>query len=885
MLPWWVRLSIRMLPRPFRARFGADLAESITALAAAARASGGRRRRLAYLAAETLGLWRLAISRRTTRASALDTPPAHGAAMTSGLFDELRWAVRHARRRPIFSLAVVATLSVSIGGAASAFGVADAVLWRPLPFDNAERLVFLWEESDRDGAPAPSRVTGARYAAWRDADNGLDSISLFGAATFTVDDEHGASSLRGVRVSANYFDTLGIGAALGRTFVADDEVPGNDRVVILSHRVWQDRFGRRPDVIGRAFRLNGQPYLIVGVMPPVTFPAWPVNPAIVTLDAGARDVWVPIPRTALDQNGRAHVFGVLARVADGMSDSDVTARLDQTSTATAVDPHRARLTPLREQLTAGARAPLLVLGAAALAVLLIACANLAALYASLFESRRAELAVRTAIGAGSARLGRQLLTETALLAACGAAGGLLIARGALGAVPAAAPAAVPLLTVPSADWRVCAAAIALALVATTVLAGWPVARVITAAPVPRGVAPRPRMSVYRALVVAQVAITVALASAAGLLMRSLDAIRLQDPGFSAERVLVADIGLPSTAPGGPGRITLAERSLLDAVAALPRVRAVATAYDHPLEANWSESPTVIGDASHEERRQQVELRIVSPGYFEALGVDILEGRAFSDREGMDTPGVVVVNEAYAREIGGRVIGRRIRSGTPRFNFDDAPEEFEVVGIAANERVRGLEEAVRPAFYLSTRQFPQTSFAILVRTAADPMLLAADVRAAVRAADAGATFDRPTSLEAVLDGQLAPRQVTTGLVGGLAAAALVLAALGMYGLLAVLVESQRREIGVRLAIGATPASVSRQVMIGSLRNAATGVALGCVAALLAGQLLHSLLVGVSARDPVNLAGAAGMLLAIAVCASVLPAVRAARVDPVKALRAD
>jgi predicted permease len=507
------------------------------------------------------------------------------------------------------------------------------------------------------------------------------------------------------------------------------------------------------------------------------------------------------------------------------------------------------------------------------------------LYASLFESRRAELAVRTAIGAGSARLARLLLIETLLLAACGAAGGLLIARAALGATPGVVPAAVPLLTTPSADWRVCGVAIALALLATSLLAGWPVARVIAAAPAPRGVAPRPRMSVYRTLVVAQVAITVALASAAGLLMRSLDAVRMQDPGFSAERVLVAEIGLPSPAPGEPGRITLDERSLLDAVAALPRVRAVATAYDHPLEANWSESPTVVGDAASAERRQQVELRIVSPGYFEALGVELLDGRTFTEREGMDAPGVVVVNDAYAREIGGKVIGRRIRTSTPRFNFDRAPEEFEVVGIAGNERVRGLEEAARPAFYLSTRQFPQTSFVMLVRTDADPLLLAADVRAAVRASGAGITFDRPTSLEAVLDGQLAPRQVTTGLVGGLAAAALLLAALGMYGLLAVLVESQKREIGVRLAIGATPASVSRQVMIGSLRNAAAGVGIGCVAALLAGQLLHSLLVGVSAQDPVNLATAASMLLAIAVCASVLPAVRAARVDPVKALRAD
>jgi hypothetical protein len=293
--------------------------------------------------------------------------------------DELRWALRYARRHPAFAGAVILTLAGAIAAVTTAVGLANAVLWRALPFDAASRLVFVWEEVERDGQRHPSRVTGARHAAWRDTHNGLASIALFGATGFTLESGGGAASIRGVRVSTNYFDTLGIRPAVGRTFVAADEAPGDHRVVILSHMLWQERFGGRRDAVGETLRLSGQPYTIVGVMPPVTFPAWPVNPATVTLDADSRQLWVPIPRTPeLDLSGHAHVFGVVARLAPGVTEREVVERLNRTSNAAAADPHRAHLTPLREQFVADARAPLMALAGATLAVLLIACANLAA---------------------------------------------------------------------------------------------------------------------------------------------------------------------------------------------------------------------------------------------------------------------------------------------------------------------------------------------------------------------------------------------------------------------------------------------------------------------------------------------------------------------------
>jgi predicted permease len=878
----WTRAAVRLLPRAFRDRFGRDLGETMQALAEDARRQGGRLRQVRYTCRELLTLGRLAFAARRGP-DRRDREPARRAWLGGAVVRDLTWAVRYARRRPALALTVVATITVTVAAAVTAFGVASSVLWRPLPFEAAGDLAFAWEEHDRGGEAVAGRVTRARYTAWREAAGAGASLALFGAAGFVLETPGGARAIRGVRVSANYFETLGIRPLLGRTFSPDDEVPGNHQVAVLSHALWQDHFGARADALGETLRLSGSPFTVVGVMPAVTYPAWPVNPAVVTHETGARQFWVPIPRTPqLEQNARAHVFGVLARLHPGTPDADLLDRLNRTADAGAADPHRARLQPFRQQFVADARPALIVLTIAALAVLLIGCTNLAALQAAAFESRRAELATRLAIGASRRQLVRQVALEALLLIAVGTAAGTLAAKGLLAAVPRLLPSSIPVLTVPALDLPALAFAVLLCTLTTAVVAGWPVARLLVASPSPRGVAPAGRARVYRVLVVSQVAMAVVLAFAAGLLGRSLRAVEAQPAGFSIDRVLVADLGLPQSITD-PHRAVETERLLLATLEAQPGLASAAVAYDHPLEANWTESPTIEGDAARQTLQRQVDLRIVSPGYFEALGVELLDGRVLSERDTLETPGAVVINEALARELGGAALGRRLHTGTPSAMVAGAPREFQIVGVVANERFRGLEEPAQPAYYLSTRQFPQWSLTLLVRTSDDPLARAAEVRSLVRRVHAAITMDGVTTLETILGEQLATRRVTTEVVGGFAASALALAGLGMYGLLVMLVGTRAREIGIRLAIGASPAAVAGGIVRFGLQNAAIGLLLGAAAALAAGRLMQSLLVGVSGGDPLTLGVVAAALLATAACAALVPARRAARIDPVSALR--
>jgi predicted permease len=808
--------------------------------------------------------------------------------MLQTLSSDLKSALRRTVRKPVPALAVAATLAIFIGAATTAFGLARAVLWRTLPFADDGRLVFVWEDIERDGGMQAMRVTASRYARWRDhATTAFSSMAAFGAAGFTLDTPAGAVAIRGVRASAGYFTTLGVAARLGRTFTPSDEVPGQTNVVVLSNAFWVERLGGRPDIVGTTLRLSGQPYTIIGVMPPGVYPGWAVNPAVVTIDPEDRQLWVPIPRTPqFDQSGSAHVLGVVARLAPGISEAQAHEIVNASNDRSAPDPHGGRLTPLREQFVRDARAPLLALAGAALAILLIACANLASVYVSGFEARRAEFAVRAAIGAGASRLVRQVTIEALVPALGGGLAGIALARFALAAIPSQLPPTVPFLTTPQLDLSAGAVAIVLAIVAALVITLWPIRRLVMLAPAPRGVPEQPRGTIYRVLVVSQIAMAVALIAGAGLLSRSLQSVRSEDPGFDIENVFVAYIGLPAPAPQDARRIAAAERELLSRVLGVPGVRSAAVAYDHPLQANWSEAPVVSGDATAAESRQQSELRIVSPGYFEALGVDVLEGRRLTEEDDLDGPGAAVVNQAFARALGGRVIGRRIQASAPQFMDPQvAPADFEIVGVVENERFRGLEIPAQPAYYVSTRQFPQTGVDLLVRTSGDPLHRAADIRAAVAALDRAITVSQPTTLSRILADQLASRRVTTSVIGTFAGAALVLAALGLYGLLAILVATRTREIGVRLALGAPPRTVAGAVLRESLQNAAAGVAIGCALALLVGRLIHGLLVGVSPADPFTLATVAVTLMTVSGAAALVPALRAARVDPVKALRGE
>jgi putative ABC transport system permease protein len=807
--------------------------------------------------------------------------------LLASLKPDLTASVRHAARRPGLIAAMAATLAVTIAGATTAFGVAAAVLWRPLPFADEANLVFVWEEAERDGQRTPSRVTGFRYAGWRDERGVLTSTAMFASAGFTLETPDGAESIRGVRVSPRYFETLGIQLLHGRTFGPSEEQPGNNQVVVLSEPFWRERFGGRADAIGQTLQLSGRPYTIVGVARQAVYPGWPTNPAVVSIDPQSQRFWVPIVRTPqLDQSGRAHVFGVVARLAPGVTLEQAAESLNRRIDPSALDSHAVRVTPLRDQFVRDARTPLLALLGAALATLLIACTNLAALQLSAFEARRSEFAVRAAIGASTGRLIQQIGVEALLLVTAGGIPGILLAGVALAWLPQILPESVPLLTAVTMDPRVAMFGLGLAAFACAIIAGWPVVRLAAAAPAPRGVAVQARSGVYRTLVVSQIAMAVALTSAAALLARSFNSVRAEQTGFDINDVLIAQIGLPTAGTPDPRAIAVREQALLTAVSTTPGVRAVAAAYDHPLQANWSEAPTIVGDATAPDQRAQSELRIVSPGYFEALTVPLLDGRALSERDDLEAPGAAVVNEAFARQLGGRALGRRIRSGTPQFLYGTAaPSEFEIVGVVGNERFRGLEAPALPAFYLSTRQFPQTGFVLLARTARDPLAVAAVVRARIRQLDAGITFNAPTTLEGVLGEQLMERRVTARVMSGFAVAALGLAAVGLYALLVMLVANRRRDIGIELALGASRQRIAAAVLRESAVNAAAGITLGVVLAVITGRLIRALLVGVSPADPMTIGTVVATLAVVSMAAACAPAIRASRVDPISALRGE
>ena len=765
---------------------------------------------------------------------------------------------------------------MAVTAVTTTFGLAHAVLWKPLPFPDADRLVFVWE-ADRDTSDT-SRVTSGRFATWQRESRSFASLALFGAAGHSVDGAEGSTPVRGVRVSASFFETLGVRPILGRALVPDDEIPGRHRVLIISHGMWQTRFGGRPDVVGQQVRLSGEPYLIVGVMPEVVTPGWPSNPAHVAIERELREFWQPIARTPeLDANVRSHVFGVVGRLRPGVTAVQADAELRSLGVEDERESHTGVTRPFREQFVRDARTPLLVLFAAAVAVLLVACANLAALQVSLVERRRSELAIRLALGAGRVRLTGLLGMDAFLPALAGLALGIWGSRAALAAIPHQLPGSVPFVTAPALDSTIVAFASLVAGAAGIALSTWPVARLRLVSPVPRGASQAGRSSIYRGLVAAQVAIGVALALPAALLGQSLASLRARDAGFVLENVIVADVAVPSTRSSDLPRTSAFEREISSGLAAIPGTRGVAFGYDHPLETDWTQVIGLQGEnLAATDAEAQVHLRIVSPSYFETVGVEVLDGRVFEDRENAEAQGAVVVNEAFAAAHGGRVIGRLVRTGAAAYEWGTAvPSEYTIVGVVENERFRGLEEPGAPALYISTRQFPLTSAVVMIRGVdTSPARLSA-IREAVRRAEPDATIGRIVTLETILSEQMVTRRVTADVVGGLALVALALAALGLYGLMAVTVAAGRREMGVRLALGASPAEVARAVVSQSLRHAAFGVAVGGMLAVVAGRFVQHLLVDVSAYDARTLTMIAAVMLVAAVVAAALPAIRAAR----------
>jgi predicted permease len=815
--------------------------------------------------------------------------------MIATLSDSARDALRSLRRSPGYASAVVATTGLATAAVALVVALVNGVLVRPLPFPDPDRLLVVWEGVSGDAGPQAFRVAAANYVDWRDRSASFSSLGLFSASMLTITGAGDARELRGVRATASYFQALGVRAVAGRLIEAGDESPAAPQVVVLSHGLWTRRFGGRSDAIGSVITLGGQPHAIAGVMPKGIYPAWPQNPA--TLDAApeSQEFWVPMRWTPqLRANRGAHVFGVVGRLAPGVSIDRARAELGGVAAALAREYPATNqgagvvVDTLADEWTASARSALLVLLGSVLLVWLLAAANLAGLATTRAAGRRLEGAVRTALGATRTRLVGHVFAESLVISMGGGVAGLILAAIALPALLTRLPDALPRPGAVAIGLEEAAAVMALSLAAAVVLAA---ASLVSWHGGPPELAAGARTSArgraaHRTLIVVQVALAMIVTLGAGLLIRSFARLTAEPSGFEPAGLVVADLSLATYRSAAD--LNRVQSTLADLIGRIPGVEGVTFAYDRPFEATWSERFRLDGDppdASGDVRRS-AWLRLIGVSYFETLRLPIVEGRGFDASDAMDRPGVAVVNERFARAVFGAAspLGRILEVGSPRAVWGEgAPARFEIVGVAGDARFRGLEQPPEPAFYLPLRQFPDSGVTAIIRSSLPAAAVAADLQAVVRRVNPAIPVERVGSVESTIDRQLGDRRLTRDVLTLFGAGGLGLAALGLFGVLALSIAERTRELGVRLALGATPGRLGAGVVVQAVILCGTGIVLGGACALGLARLARTVLYGVSPADPVTIVSSAIALMSVAILASWVPAHRAAATDPVEALR--
>jgi len=800
---------------------------------------------------------------------------------------DIRLAARRLWRRPGFTALAVATLALGIGGAAAIFSVAHAVVLRPFPFHVPDRLVLLWQNDTRRDQPFVE-LSYPTYRDWREANRvftdlaGMPSVNQ--GWVMTADER--PRGVSGRIVTANFFTVLGVPPALGRGFVPDDDRVGAARVVVLSDALWRHAFGAASDVVGRAAVLDGESYTIVGVMPPGF--AYP---------RGA-ELWMPIvPAVGAEVAENAGVWWMtaLGRLRPGVSADGARRAMGALALAYNREHYQAEgitavLTPIDEAILGPTKPALYSLLGAVGLVLLVACANVAGLHLVELGERSHELAVRLSLGASPGRLAGALLAESLVLCAAGGAAGVIAAKAAVPALVALAPGDVPRLHDASVDGSTLAFAVLVSLASAALCGLAPMlalrARGLSGAlhDVSRSVvAGHGRLRVV--LVVGEVALAVVLLVGGGLLVRSFAALREVPLGFDTDGVLSAEVGTPPALSGDVTKRRAFFEEMLRRVRALPGVEAAAVVTLRPLFGtvgmDWPF--TVEGQSPKDaERNPLLNFETVSPSYFEAMGIPLVRGRDFTDSDDEGQPGVVIVSEALARRFwpDQDPIGKRIKIPLPPTEFHD--QWLSVVGVAGDARYREIR-ATRYDLYMSYRQSDHASQHLVVRSTVDVATVAPLVRQAVQELAPELPAPEVTTMNRVVTEALGGPRFAARLFSAFAIVALLLAALGLYGLLAWSVSRRTREIGVRVALGARRSHVARLVLGEGVTLTAAGLAVGLLAALLSARALSALLYGVKPIDGVTLAAASGLLLLVAVLACAVPARRALRLDPVVALR--
>jgi putative ABC transport system permease protein len=803
-------------------------------------------------------------------------------------WQDARYGLRMLRRHSGFAIAAALTLSLGIGATTAVVSLVNSVLLRPLPYPDAERLVMVWEDVDlpayrnAQNTPAPGN-----FGDWRDQNTTFVDLAAIRYASWNVTGAGEPIRVEGEAVSAPFTALLGVNPIIGRPFTADDDQAGAAPVVLISHALWVDRFGATPSIIGSTLRLDEEPYTIVGVMPPdFHFP-----------DEDDQ-LWVPLGLTpALLANRDSHFLRVVGRLRPGVSIDQATADLDTIARRAAAQYPRTNtgvgtaVVALLDQTVGDVRRPLLVVLGIVSALLLMVCANVGTLLLARASARGTEFAVRAALGANRSRLWRQMVTESILLASAGGAIGLALAWAGVVGLRWLAPSTLPRVGGIGIDRFVAAVNVAVAVAAGIICGTMPAlssSRDVHAVlkDEAHGSASRARMRARSVLVVVETALAVVVLVGAGLLLRRFVRLTAVPVGFKSQNVLTFRVILRGPRYQSEPQRTAFARRLTERLDALPGVISAGAISFLPLTmvgrtsfvSNEGEPPRTPGEL------RSVDFRAVSPGYFRAMSIPVLAGREVEWSDTSASPPSIVISETMARTFwpGQSALGKRVGLGRP----EDHPPWLTVVGVVGDVRQFDLVHAPRPAMYFPASQDQQTGETLrdwTVRTAGDPGSLSSAVRETVWALDSTLAVARVRTMGRVRSTATASQQFTLLLVGLFGAIAVTLAAIGLYGLTAYHVTERTRELGIRAALGAQRGALVRLVLAGGARLTVIGVATGTVAAFALSRYMSSLLFGIETTDPWAFAGVVVLIGAVAIVASLIPALRATRVDAIAALR--
>jgi putative ABC transport system permease protein len=801
------------------------------------------------------------------------------------LWQDVRYGVRVLLRSPGFTAVAILVTALAIGANTAIFSVINAVLLRPLPYGNPERMVTVWGTQSRRGVTrAPFSYPD--FADFHAQSNSFDGLAAYTDASASLAGRDAPEQITGEVTSADFFKALGVQSALGRAFAPDDEQSGVSGVVVISHGTWQHRFGGEQNIIGRQVTLDGKSRTVIGVLPAdFQFPFSTESP----------EYFLPInPKDDLDKERGAHYLSVIGRLKPGVTAQQaaaemkgIAARLEQQYPTT--DASRGiNIVGAQDDMVSTLRPTLLILLGAVGFVLLIACANVANLLLARASRRGREIALRVALGASRARIVRQLLTESLVLSLAGGALGLLVAAWGVRLISSFVPADIPRFSETGLDPTVLAFTLA-ASVLTGLVFG--LAPALSASKLDlneslkeggRGATGgRARNRVRSLLIVSEVALSLVLLVGAGLLVKSFLKLRNTDPGFNPENVLTASISLPSAQYSEDARIAQFYRQAIERVSQLPGVESVGAITPLPLSDNGMSITFYPKDGPPPRPGEELvsAARVASPDYFRTMGVPVVEGRAFSDADRADTQKVVIINQTLARKFfpGADPLGRQLHLG---LNDLDAV----IVGVVGDVRHQTLDKEAGPEFYVPFAQVPFGDMSLVVRTRTDdPAGLSAPLRGAVQAVDKDIPLFKLQTMRSLIGHSVARQRFSMTLIAVFAGLALALAMAGIFSVMSFLVAQRTHEIGIRMALGAQRRDILRMVVSHAMRLALVGVVVGLLAAFALTREMASLLYQVSTTDPLIFGGIAALLALVALAACLVPARRATKVDPMVALR--